>query len=136
MLGKAIFNRLTTDAAVAALIGTRLYPKVVPAHVAVVYPLAVYVVEDESADTTYSGASGLVTARLTVACFGASASTRDALKSAVLDCLDNADGTWAGVVVQGVFFENETEGASRDATTGEQSLNFSTELEFTCCYER
>jgi hypothetical protein len=106
VISKAIFNRLSTDAGVSGIVGTRVYPEDVREWEKR-FPLVVYKIEGVTALRAHDGPIGLSQATILVA---ANATTYDGaatLGGAIQACLDTVKGTWAGVVVQGCFLADD-----------------------------
>ncbi len=129
MLGKAIYSQLTGDAAVLAIVGTRVYPQ---ASTQNVYPLIAYEIEQENEDaiSTMRGKEFFVT--LTMVCGGPDVtdaySQARTLSAAVKTALDRQSGTWGGINVGGCFFNGATE---QEFTEGANSEALYVEVEHT-----
>jgi hypothetical protein len=104
MIETAAVSELKADSAVAALVGTRVYPDPAPQEVTT-FPRIVYAVDDDEPQMTFGGKSGLNQQRITFSCQARTPAQRDALLQAVINLLNGARGTWSTIVVQGVFLE-------------------------------
>lgn len=101
----AFFSFLSSNSAVAALVGTRIYEEIAPQKEA--RALIVYQVISETRDAySLQGANGQVETRLQVKCYAESAVARRVLKDAVRMALDGYKGFWSGTEIQSVFFDD------------------------------
>lgn len=94
MIGAIIYTALATNAPVAALVGTRIYPEEAPADADL--PLIVYTVRTaESID----GTAPLLRCNVTANSYAATDATAESLGAAVRAALDgySANGTGIGV---------------------------------------
>lgn len=108
MIGKAIYDRLTTETNVAALVGTRVYPEL--ASDQQTYPVIVYDVEDDNReDSRTLGGTSLEQFMVRIVVIARNYPDVNALAKKVKDALDDQAGTWGGIVVQGAFLEGESE---------------------------
>lgn len=116
----AIYSRLSGDAAVAALAGTRIYP--VQAPPAAARPYVVYLLVAAARDRTFAGPSGLVDPRYQFDCYADDADTAAALARAVRAALDG----WRGRVgldrVEGGNVFNEFEAFEPDTRLHRRTL--------------
>jgi hypothetical protein len=108
MIGKAIYSKLTGDAAVAALLGTRVYPEQAPQD-GRTFPLVVYAASDEEVVRSYAGSSGLESRNVTIECAARTYAQAQDLAAAVKAALDGADGVFGGVTVRGFFLEDQND---------------------------
>jgi hypothetical protein len=65
MLGPAIYSKLSGDAAVAAIVGTRIFPEDVPQTLRT-FPLIVYTMGDAEHLSNFTGSSHLANRRVTI----------------------------------------------------------------------
>jgi len=106
---------LLDDAAIAAIVGTRIYPIVLPQGQ--VQTSIVYTRVSGIGDNHMEGPSGLSRPRFQVDCWSQSIDTASQLANLVKERIDGFRGTWfwgedspaEAIVVQGVFFQNERE---------------------------
>jgi len=106
---------LLDDAAIAAIVGSRVHPLVLPQGDT--GPSIVYSRISAVGDHHMSAASGLVQTRLQLDCWAASLDNAAALADLVKQRLDGFSGTmlWGedspaeAIVVQGIFFDGERE---------------------------
>jgi Protein of unknown function (DUF3168) len=106
---------LLDDAAIAAIVGTRVYPIVLPQGQ--VQTSIVYTRISGFGDNHMLGPSGLSRPRIQIDCWSQSIDTAAQLANLVKERIDGFLGTWLwgedspeeAIVVQGVFYENERE---------------------------
>lgn len=96
---KVVYALLSADAALAALVSTRIYPGELPQNVAT--PAVVYRVVDSVDRPTISGDGGsqLVQARISVVAIATDYSTVKSINEAVKDAMRYRHGSIAGVEV-------------------------------------
>ena len=99
---------LMGDTGVTGIIGTRLYPMVVPQDAEL--PAAAYQQLSGPREHSHSGASGLVRARVQFTCMGASYNAAKDVAEALRLSLDGFKGSMGNVDVQAVFLDNEVDG--------------------------
>lgn len=104
---QALYARLTADSNVTALVANRIYPRELPHNQPL--PAIVY----RRITTTLEHAMGrtpeLRVATLQINCFGDEARDADNLGDAVKKSLVRGGGTWASVVVQDMFLDDEND---------------------------
>jgi len=106
-IGKAVSAILTGDAAVAALVGTRVWPmrlKQGTLQTSITYQRI-----SAARSHTHDGPVGLNGSRIQVDCWAATYGAADALATAVRRALDNYEGTAAGIRIQRVFLDDESD---------------------------
>lgn len=110
MLGKCIYNILSNDANVSALVGTKIYPSMAIEDIA--YPYIVY--EQISNDPTNDkdGVSTLDVVNFDVEIFTKTPQTIATLSGYVRDALDRYSGTVEGEIIQSITFMSEGSGYS------------------------
>lgn len=108
IVGKAIYNILTNDANVAAIVSTRVYPAIIEQS-QTDQAAVVYRVDDTEGSHTKSGASTLDTLRVYVWAFAETYDACHDLSEKVRAALEYKFGTYAGVVVDGIHFERGDE---------------------------
>jgi hypothetical protein len=124
MIGKAIFDRLSNDAAVKAIVGNRVYPMISPDNV---YPLITYQVHREPEDTIQPLVMKEFTITITMVTLKNIArpsaySDLQALRAAVVAALDRQGGTWGGVYVKGFYLQDGEEDSYSDDANSEQTF--------------
>ena len=101
----ALVTLLTTDATVAALIGTRIAPVGQPQGVA--RPNVIYQRIGTKRDYHNEGSTGLPSARIQVGCYADTYKTARQLAGAVRAVLDGYRGTVGGQEIAGVWLDDE-----------------------------
>ena len=130
----ALYLKLTNDAGVSAILGTRVYPSY-DRQIDRVYPLAVYKL-NVSPIPAFDGPSGVEQGTATIAAVATTDPGAKALADAIQAALDQQPGTWAGVVVQGMFLQPD--GVRDDVVTEpstEAILYYVKELTFDVTFE-
>ncbi len=101
---EAVYSRLTDDGAVAAQVGTRVYPLVIPQDVDL--PAIAYQVISSEAKWSHSGPSGLTQTRVQLTIVADDYATAKATDQAVRAAFNAVSFDAAGVHVQGAFIDN------------------------------
>lgn len=112
---QALYDHLRLDAAVAALVGTRIYPDLAPQEPEP--PLLVYQRISTPRDYSQSGETGLVNPRFQITCVAKTTTQLRNLADAVRFRLNGFKGTMSsgpGVSVGAVFLDNEVESYQSD----------------------
>ena len=110
---------LLSSASVTALVGQRVWPQWAK-QADVVYPYCIYNIDGVTPIGTYSsGTNSLRSCTLSVACIAKTYGQAVGVSEAVLSTLDNADGVFGGVSVQGIFLNDD--GISDDVLTESES---------------
>lgn len=112
---------LLDDAGIAVIVGTRVYPIIMPQGV--VQPSIVYTRVSGVGDNHMEGPSGLSRPRFQVDCWAQSIDVAVTLANLVKERIDGFRGTWLwgedspaeGIVVQGVFYAMEREDFDSEA---------------------
>jgi hypothetical protein len=130
----ALFAQLSNDGAVGDLVGSsnaaRIFPKISPQALAGSYPQIVYEITDSDQARHYTGSGGLYSFNGTLFCIADSYAGVIALADAMRAALDNRNGTWGGVAVQGCFIDEGNEGVEETGDQGEQRILYVKELRF------
>lgn len=109
--GKAVYNILSNDAAVTAIVGTRIYPVV--ARQQDQEPYVVYSVVNDIPHDTKTGVSRVDFVRVQFNMVAADYSQLEDLSAAIRSALDRAAmQSYAGVELAGVKFLSENDGFS------------------------
>jgi hypothetical protein len=116
IVGKAIYNILSTDTDVAALVGTRIYPNIVEQE-KVDQAAVIYKVDNTAPTNTKDGASTVDIIRVYVFALAEGYDACHNLSEKVRVALDRKKGTFAGVVVDSIIFD------SRDDDDYDADLN-------------
>lgn len=102
---QAIYEALTENAGVTALVGTRVYPVIAPQ--AATLPLIVYTLISGQQEESHSGASGLARPRYQFDCYAETITAAFALGEAVRLAIHGFAGTLGGaggVTCGGILF--------------------------------
>ena len=103
-LEEALYAHLAADAAIAALVSTRIYPMLVPQDSDL--PAIAYQRISRIGQHSHDGASVPARARIQITCLASTYSGAKALAGAVEDALDGYSGTVSSVVID-AFLDNE-----------------------------
>jgi hypothetical protein len=116
----ALYSYLTNHAAVKALIGSRLYPNVVPQDTTL--PAVAYQVITATRSYHHQGQSAIATPRIQFTVEAASYSSANAVAAALRQALSGYRGYVGSVEICGAYLENEFDGynLSTDLTTVRQ----------------
>lgn len=135
MLESAIYNLLKDDATISGIVNTRVYP--VLASEQAVEPYLVFNIISAPIEHTLEDSIGMIGARVQVSCWSNGYHDAITLKNAVIDALDNYDGTepTSSIVFQCIHFEDE--GDLIDYTAGaDKSKKWGKRLDFKVWYNR
>lgn len=102
-LEEGLVTYLRADGPIAALVGTRVHPMILP-QVAT-YPALAYMVVSDDRPQSHSGPTGLATPRVQIDCWGATYGAAKALERAVRAALEGYIGSMGSVTVRGVFLD-------------------------------
>ncbi|MBI9042924.1 MAG: DUF3168 domain-containing protein [Anaerolineaceae bacterium] len=105
---KALKALVLADAGVAALIGTRFYPLVIPQDT--VLPACAYQLLTTGRDYTHEGQCEFTEPRIQVTISANSYVEAKAVAAALRPVLSSFSGVISGETVQGIFLENEYDG--------------------------
>lgn len=109
MIDDAIYERLTGDAGVAALVSNRIYPDQVPQDV--IWPaIIVHGPASETASYSHEGDENLDTARIQIDCYGSTCASAKQVKAAVRACLSGKRFTGTGARVMSCQLDNSLSG--------------------------
>jgi len=100
--GLAIYNILSNDADVSALVGTRIFPNV--AKNKTQFPFIIYDVDGESPTDDKDGVSTLDTDSVMVSGYSKTYAEASDLALKIRTALDRVNGTFGGVVVQSIQY--------------------------------
>lgn len=98
MIYKAVYNLLSNDAAITAIVGTNIFPRV--ADMSATYPMVIYKRSDADHVESTTGSSGLATGLMAIECYSKDFNESRDLCEKVRLLLQGYNGTAAGVVVQ------------------------------------
>lgn len=101
----SLFSFLTGNAGIAALVGTRVYPGIIPQSG--VQPCIVYNKSSRGRQQTFCSTSNLMVTRLEIDCYADTYIQSVALANAVTAALQEFSGDMYGTDVPRIFLENE-----------------------------
>lgn len=107
-VGKAIYNILSNDAGVTALVSTRVYPDTVPQEAS--FPYVAYTIVSTSPLNYKDGASPLDEVSVQVDMYSRSYATTQDIAAAVRSALDRYTGLNSSINIDKILFENEGAG--------------------------
>ena len=108
---EALYSCLTSDAGVAALVSTRIYPNVVPQDIAL--PAVAYQRISTTRVMAHDGPTGVANARFQFTVSASTYSSARNVANAIRTALDGFSGLMggqSGVKVEAVFVENDFDG--------------------------
>lgn len=104
MIGKAIRTLLLDSAAIAAEVGARVYPLILPQHP--VMPAMTYRYQADRPDITFDGQGQLQEVQVELDCWGDDYDEAVDLADIVESTVKNYSGTPAGVEIQQIYIES------------------------------
>jgi len=102
-IGKAIYNILSEDVAVAAKVDTRIFPNVATQSIG--FPFIIYDVQSDSPEDTKDGVANLDITNIMGSAYSDSYSTSTQIGGSIRTALDRYTGTNSGVVINTIVFE-------------------------------
>ena len=123
--GLAIYNILSTDADVSALVVRRIFPNV--AKNSTQFPFIIYDVNGETPTNDKDGVSTLDTDSLMVSCYSKTYTEASDLALKIRTALDRVKGTFGGVKIQSiqyVGYDDLFDDDSGDEGIYRKALNF------------
>ena len=102
MIGKLIYSRLSTDGAILAYVGNKIYPDIVPQNVQ--YPFVVYTITNSIPVDYKDGQSNLEEISLQVDVYTQNYDDTQDLANLIRNRLDRFVGTVEGVEVQSIKY--------------------------------
>lgn len=116
MISDSLFNYLSSNGGISALVATRIYPLVVPQQVydeATKRPCLVYTLDTDGRHVRFAGSDTLVKGRLQIDCYARTYAQVKTLADAVRDALIDYSGTMTAatspltsVTVKRIFLED------------------------------
>ncbi len=116
---EALRNLLLSDAALVALVGTRIYPTQAPASTT--FPYGVYQEADRKSVMTYSGPKQLNSYSLDLSWWATTYASAKACGAAAKRVLNGYKGD-AGVAILGIFDETESDDSEQPQHGDERGL--------------
>jgi hypothetical protein len=101
----AVVSKMNADATISGLIGTRLYPLVIPQDVSL--PAVAYQKIDSTKTVSHSGASQLARSRFQFTCQAGNYADAKTLAASVRHCWEGYRGTVATVRIDGALIDND-----------------------------
>jgi hypothetical protein len=105
IVGKAIYNILSTTSAVTDIVSTKIYPEIAPQNES--QPYIVYSVVSNNPTDTKEDNGNVDQANIEVYCFNTKYTTAIDLGVAVRAALERRNGTFGGVKIQSINYTNE-----------------------------
>jgi hypothetical protein len=102
MIGKLIYSRLSTDGAILAYVGSKIYPDIVPQNVQ--YPFVVYTITNSTPVDYKDGQSNLEEIELQIDVYTQNYDDTQDLSNLIRNRLDRFVGTVEGVEVQSIKY--------------------------------
>jgi hypothetical protein len=106
MIGKLIYNRLSTDGEILAYVGSKIYPDIVPQNVQ--YPFVVYTIVNSLPVDFKDGQSNLEEITLQVDVYTQNYDDTQILSNLIRNRLDRFVGIVEGVEVQSIKYMSAT----------------------------
>ena len=106
MIGKLIYNRLSTEGAILAYVGTKIYPDIVPQNVQ--YPFVVYTIVNSLPVDFKDGQSNLEEITLQIDVYTQSYDDTQDLSNLIRNRLDRFVGVVEDVEVQSIKYMSAT----------------------------
>jgi hypothetical protein len=102
MIGKLIYSRLSTDGAILAYVGSKIYPDIVPQNVQ--YPFVVYTITNSTPVDYKDGQSNLEEIEIQIDVYTQNYDDTQDLSNLIRNRLDRFVGTVEGVEVQSIKY--------------------------------
>ena len=123
MIGKVIYGRLSTDAAVTGVCGLRIYPDIAPQNVA--YPFCVYTIINSVPVDFKDGQSNLEEVNFQIDVYSNNYDTTHNLSNSVRNRLDRFVGTINNVSVQTIkYMSSDSQDYNPDLNIYWMSIDF------------
>jgi hypothetical protein len=136
-LGSAVRAYLAADVNVAALVGVRIYPDVLPQGYSVATGGALtYTIIDTVHDHLINGLSGIARSRIEFAAFGKTRVIANAIAEAVrASDLQGYTGAMGGVLVESVMIASGIQTLDERPTDGSQEHRYLTVFDYLIAYQ-
>ncbi len=105
MIGKAVYNQLSNNATIVAVVGERIYPLSIPQGESL--PAIVYQVISEEHDNHVDGSGGLAHATVQISCYATSYAAARNLAETIRVAITGDRGTYASIEVTGCLLESD-----------------------------
>lgn len=119
---QAVYTTLSGHAGTAALVSTRVYPKIMPQQPTM--PAIVYQMIDNDRVQAHRGQTTGAKARFQVTCWGSTTASCEAVSEQARLAMIAASGSVASVTINGVTCEGEVEGYEPDTMRHYIALDF------------
>ena len=127
MIGKVIYGRLSTDAAVTGVCGLRIYPDIAPQNVA--YPFCVYTIINSIPVDFKDGQSNLEEVTFQIDVYTNNYDTTQSLSDSVRNRLDRFVGTVNNISVQTIkYMASNSQAYNPDLNVYWMSIDFMTRM--------
>ncbi|NBT52987.1 MAG: DUF3168 domain-containing protein, partial [Marivivens sp.] len=120
--GKAVYGILSANSGVTDIVGTNIFPEIAEQETAV--PFIVYQLQSVDPDDTHDGPSKLDEVRFEFLCYADSYNAAADLGVAVRAALDRVSGTYNGVHVESIQFNDVDVNIEYDPRRYSQVLTF------------
>lgn len=133
-IGAATRTKLIGTSAVAAILGTRVYPDQLPQ--AATLPAAVYFVVSGNEEVDLAGTTGVTHARVQIDCYAVTRLAANALATAVRNALaaTHERGTWGTVVTLGTTPAGSERYDTQTRGDGSDQVDYITSRDFLISY--
>jgi len=112
ILGNAIYNILKDDSGVSALVGTNIYPVIIPQGIG--DSIKYHIISDQPHDTK-TGVSDFDKYRVRISSYSKRSDTVDSIDEAVREALDRFNGTVQSVNVDSIQYLTTEDGFDEDS---------------------
>lgn len=123
MIGKVIYNRLESDAAISGIVQDKIYPDIVPQNVT--YPFVVYTITNSTPVDYKDGQSNLEEITVQIDCYTQSYDDTQTLANNIRNNLDRFTGTVEGVEVTTIkYISSDSQVYNADLNVYWMSVDF------------
>jgi hypothetical protein len=127
MIGKVIYGRLTTDAAITGVCGLKIYPDIAPQNVQ--YPFMVYTIINSTPVDFKDGQSNLEEINVQIDVYTNNYETTQTLANNVRNRLDRFSGSVNGVSVQTItYISSDSQVYNADLNVYWMSVDFNAKM--------
>jgi hypothetical protein len=127
MIGKVIYGRLTTDAAITGVCGLKIYPDIAPQNVQ--YPFLVYTIINSIPYNYKDGQSNLEEINVQIDVYTNNYETTQTLANNVRNRLDRFSGSVNGVSVQTItYISSDSQVYNADLNVYWMSVDFNAKM--------
>ena len=127
MIGKVIYGRLSTDAAITGVCGTNIFPDIAPQNVQ--YPFMVYTIVNSTPVDFKDGQSNLEEINVQIDVYTNNYETTQTLANNVRNRLDRFSGSVNGVSVQTItYVSSDSQVYNADLNVYWMSIDFNAKM--------